>query len=364
MIEGAAELYRRSLDKLGPFVKGQFVPSYREGELEIEAVVVAHTDPTLPTVLQAQVRIRFYPVRKTPVEYTLDPTNFSTIARRELKDQGKNPGFLDKLFHRTPRTTVNASEFNLLDTLVRYSTETDEFQAQLWEHSQRLTEEEAQRARKADEAKRRRQRQIEEENARNREKWRLLDAEKSALSVLEKARQIEGERCLGLIVDDSTSKVDNLIEVYEKVKDKLGYKMVFEWIGFDVEAVRLIAAFQKLNAGENQIPLVVFMDGHFPHDSNYPAGINATAAIKAKTEELGLPMPYLVGNGSMPSDNTRLQTNYPDIYLATTRRDYPNDYINQDFDREAWELEPWKAIENAFKMNVELKSRNTASSYI
>lgn len=328
MIEQAQELYIQAIGKLGVFTQGEF-SGYssrddRDLKFQVRAVASEHIDPKLYTVLQPNmiITLTMYPWKA--IEFTLDPTDFSSVGRRVPDDEGKQIGWFSRVVLREkPKLTADKDELGYILTNFTASTPTLEFSRQVNEREAQLRQ--AKQVRLA-EQKVRIDKEVEEA--------RIQVVERKAVLILENVALIEGQKCLGIIIDDDNNKRKHLRENYDHVKTGLDYSIFFEEVAIPEEAIRLILAIQKLNIGDNAIPVVVFMDGNLKDaQGKHTTGVQTTDSLKAKLDELGLLMPYLVGNSGETSKNTNLGLKYSDKYLAANDYRQPPIKLFQDIER-------------------------------
>ncbi len=315
MTKTASEIYCRALERLGPFPEGQFnvlhpFSGKLRGDLVISKIAADPSDLKPLSELAPTVQILFSPLGRREVRYTFYPGALSIIPREEIDEIDKidrMPSFFRTLFSGLPRVVANSRELERLLETVNGARETTNFKRKLEQYEQWA------RQRASEERARQRA-----EEARQLEERAMEVALAKARPILEKVRGVEGPKFLGLVFDDNIMKRVSLLDQYDAVKDQLDFKAVVEWIGHDEEAIRLVTTIQRLNVGQSQVPVVVFMDGRFPRESKFKEGLDAACALEKELDELGLPMPFLVGNSNSPYFNTLLEIRFPKSYLATS----------------------------------------------
>lgn len=341
MSKGAPEVYKKAIIKLGAFTEGEFdhfnfFTQQPQGRLSIRTAYIESPDNPFPTVPQAMVYMTDSSRDKPTVQYTLDPRNLSRVGRFEVGAAKQAATFLGRFFPGQARFVASQSDLRRLLKIVKNSTPTAKFDERIQAHKLELKQREADLRWERDEVEGRRQARLRSEATRAIYDQRMTEAETKAAPILENVRRIPGAKCLGIIFDDNSLKAGKLRDQYSRIKDRVDFQMIFEWAKYGLEALDLIVAVQKLNTGKDQIPVVVFMDGSFPPETDFRSGVDATCELNKALEELGLPMPNLVGNAVDFLDDTVLQQRFPGIYLGATFNGTKT-------------LEPWREIGDMIK---------------
>lgn len=349
--ELAADVYDLAVERLEGFTQGEFFYGNRgiPRRLRLQLTPPLNSAEAIADESKAILDINLNPETPGQVEYTFDPSNFSTVSRRAVSEHVANPGIWRRLLRKTPRLEASAQELSTLDYLIARAEPTPEFQAkinaeearvQFAELDRRVSEKERER-RAILEAEGRSSAAERESRIREHEQAKMAQAEEKVTEVLKQAELIEGRKGLGVIVEDFTPKVQSLRKEYAEVKPDLDYSLIFHWIKDPEDAIRQITALQKLNLQGTNLPIFIFMDGLL--EGKYTTGIATINALAAKLQESGLPMPYLVGNAGDSWRNTELQELYPDYYITTYARDIP--WVREpDFDYKSWKVKPFMDI--------------------
>lgn len=357
-LDTAPSIYDLAIERLVGFSQGSFESADRRDfrRLALQLLPVKTIEDTLEADRSA-LKVILDPEKPKATEYTLDPANFLNVTRNEIARAAENPGIWDRLLGRTLRTQANEKDLRELGFLIDRAKPTPEFQAQIEQEQERRTVIEQERLAAMErerqvrlEAERLERAAQSERRTNEQELTKMRKAEQVASGVWEKSEKVEGDKCIGVIVEDFPDKVKWLRERYEEAKPNTDYSIIFHWIEDPEEAVRQIVALQKLSLAGPNLPVFVFMDGML--EGKYKTGMETAEALVAKLQEYNLPMPYLVGNAGDSWRNRELNERFPDNYVTTYARDYP---LGGSIDYKTWELQPFMDIGEV------IRSRNTES---
>lgn len=315
-IEGKARsVYFSAQAKTEMFAEGEFFShpngSYSAtGKFSVESIYQEPQGEEY-TAPQAIVHIKYFPYHGKEVEYTIDPSNFSSVARQEAPPTG----FMSKLVK--PRVVANEKELETLDREIPFLSPSGDFIDKLRSGRQKV-ENDDQQARhlniKIEESIRKKAREAQEEAEKEDE------ARMKASEILEQVTP--DTDCLGIVVDDYPPKFygagkfqEGLLKEYQNAN--LDVNISLHLITESGPAVKVISnILQILKESEKDLPVIIFMDGSM-QDCEYKTGTRTAKAIRERLNKEGLPMPYLVGNSNDEFNNEMLQKANEDCYLTS-----------------------------------------------
>lgn len=330
MIDHATELYKSAVNKIGVFKQGEFIVSQPNstpvGNVEIRDITPP-IDPEIYTVYPPKIAIKWKPLDKTPVVYTLDPSNLSEIERKELVD---SRSWWQKLRRKKQRTTADSEDIEEL-AFILTGKPTESFAHNIADHERqiKIDRDRLDREIREQREERMRQQKMQEDE---------VKAMNKAAAMLSEVKSLGNSFYLGIIVDDKEKKSTEIISSHQNVEKSLIYKPVLQWIEDSGEAFRILVAIQRLNSVDNHVPVVVFMDGQLRGD--YASGIQLLVAVRDLIKKDGLILPKIIGCSGDPKRNKEMQQIFPHEYITS-------------FQGESLEHEPFREIETAIRTTVE-----------